>query len=79
MDYSMISIIVTVVIGIPGIIWFILWYHDQKREERKGKLKNIIKADINEFTSYKELYDFLSDDLKRLKNKYSCVYSPFSS
>lgn len=73
MDYSMISIIVTVVIGIPGIIWFILWYHDQKREERKGKLKNIIKADINEFTSYKELYDFLSDDLKRLKNKYSLI------
>ena len=77
MDYSMIGIILTVVIGIPGIIWFILWYHDQKREERKGKLKNIIKAGINEFTSYKELYGFLiryhSDDLKRLKNKYSLI------
>lgn len=77
MDYSMIGIILTVVIGIPGIIWFILWYQDQKREERKGKLKNIIKAGINEFTSYKELYDFLiryhSDDLKRLKNKYSLI------
>lgn len=48
MDYSMIGIILTVVIGIPGIIWFILWYQDQKREERKGKLKNIIKAGINE-------------------------------
>lgn len=69
-DYGIIGIIVTIIVGTPGILWFISW----RKEKEKEKLKSIIIKGIEEFTTYSRLYEFLynfySADIEKMQGKY---------